>query len=624
MLQKLNERIQGLVAWFVVILIALTFTLFGVDYYMQSRVSLDAKATVNGSPISSRTFENYYRRIRSQQEYSQLNQKEDKKLQEQILQQLIATEATVQSARKHGFEVTPQQANSAILNIPQFQQDGHFSAEKYQQALSSASFTPETFKREVQQGILLNQQRFAFIATSFALPEEINRFVKLYLQSRDYQYTVIPKKLFADKVEVSEKEIEAYYLEHQNEFQTPEKVSLEYLLLSSKDIRKQITINETEVKSFYEENKNNFMTPAQWKVAHILLATPESASNDQLEAARLRAEEIYAELQKSPERFEHYVKSASDDKLSLPAKGELPWLTAGQSEFDAILSGLAKPGQIAAPAKTRQGYEIFKLADYKPAVIKPFEDVKQIIKDQFLSEQTQSRFAQQLELLTDMSYQTPDTLAEAAKAVNLPVQKTALVSTKGGSDIITKNKQIMQTAFSHDVLELGNNSEPIQIDADTVAVIRVSERVPAKIESLDAVKANIRTIIQQQYASQKAQVLGALLASPISEAKMKKLMAANQLKWITVEHASRDNDKGAAMINEIAFTLPKPESKQGMTLSDGDYAVVKLLQINDGYLGSLDAEQRDSLIQQIEASYGMMDYDLYVKSLVKKAAVERL
>jgi len=47
--------------------------------------------------------------------------------------------------------------------------------------------------------------------------------------------------------------------------------------------------------------------------------------------------------------------------------------------------------------------------------------------------------------------------------------------------------------------------------------------------------------------------------------------------------------------------------------------VVRLKHINDGNLNVLDKEQQDSLVQQIEASSGMMDYDLYAKSLINQA-----
>ena len=50
---------------------------------------------------------------------------------------------------------------------------------------------------------------------------------------------------------------------------------------------------------------------------------------------------------------------------------------------------------------------------------------------------------------------------------------------------LTKNKQVINSAFSHDVLELGNNSEPVQLDNDSVVVLRVNKHIPAKEQSLE-------------------------------------------------------------------------------------------------------------------------------------------
>ncbi len=69
------------------------------------------------------------------------------------------------------------------------------------------------------------------------------------------------------------------------------------------------------------------------------------------------------------------------------------------------------------------------------------------------------------------------------------------------------------------------------------------------------------------------------------------------------------------------FNILKPENRDGVSLPNGDYVVVRLKQINEGQLSSLDKEQQSSLIQQIEASYGIMDYDLYVNALVNKAKI---
>ena len=58
-------------------------------------------------------------------------------------------------------------------------------------------------------------------------------------------------------------------------------------------------------------------------------------------------------------------------------------------------------------------------------------------------------------------------------------------------------------------------------------------------------------------------------------------------------------------------------------LPNGDYVVVHLKQINSGKVDALDKEQLASITQQIEANFGMMDYDLYVGDLRSKAKLVR-
>lgn len=79
MLQKLNERIQGVVAWLVVILIGFTFTLFGVDYYLQSHHTSTSKVTVNEYPLTEQAFETNYRRARGMQDIAQMTADDEKK-----------------------------------------------------------------------------------------------------------------------------------------------------------------------------------------------------------------------------------------------------------------------------------------------------------------------------------------------------------------------------------------------------------------------------------------------------------------------------------------------------------------------------------------------------------------
>ena len=95
------------------------------------------------------------------------------------------------------------------------------------------------------------------------------------------------------------------------------------------------------------------------------------------------------------------------------------------------------------------------------------------------------------------------------------------------------------------------------------------------------------------------------------------------MAWQSVKNAARDSDESDALISAVAFDLPRVNSEDGRRLANGNYVIVRLKKLHDGKYQNLDKEQQASLVQQIEASYGVMDYDLYVNSLVAAAKIVR-
>lgn len=619
MLQKLNERLQGAIAWIVISVIVFTFALFGVDYYRQSHQGYNAVAEVNGTPVMKQAFEINYQRARQQNDLSQMTASNERALRKQVLEGMIENEVTLQAAKADGFEVSPLQANAAIVRIPQFQQDGRFSEARYQQALSSAMFTPESFQREVRQGMLLNQQRFTFIGSAFALPREISQFVKLSLQTRDYDYLLIPRSLFVKPGSVSDKKITEYYRSHQKEFRAPEQVSLDFIRLSMQSIKNQVHVSDDEIKRYYNENQANFQKPAQWQVAHVLFAFPSQSTPEAEKQLKEKAEKAALLFQHDPAQFSIWVKTVSDDKLSAAHEGVLPWLTAGQNEFDKELINLTQPGQISPVVKTSRGYEIFKLLAYKPSNLMLFSQASEIIREQLRSELAQTHYTQALEQLGDLSYQTPDSLLAVADALKQPIEHTEAFSREGGTGLLSKSKQIVNTAFSHDVLDLANNSEPVQLDNDSVVVFRVNQHLLA----VDLPLAQVRDRIIQQLATKEAELKAEELGGFILSGK-KDSIDSNSLVWREVKQATRDKiEKINPEINELAFNLTTRLHQSGHRLMNGDYVVVRLKNVRNGQLKQIDHEQQESLTQQIAASYGMTDYKLYLKHLIATSKIRQ-
>lgn len=629
MLQKINERIQGLVAWIIVLLVVITFAMFGIDYYMQSKRDGANVAQINGEAISKHEFDLQFRRLTQFKNATHWNAMRENQLKAQVLNDLILNSLSLQSAKLNGFAVNPNQANAAIVSIPQFQMDGHFNSMKYAQALNGAFFTPESFQREVQQGMLLNQQRFAFIGTAFALPNEIEQFVKLYMQTRDYSYTRIPALKFVDQAGVKQTEIESYYNKHQDVFLSPEMLSVKYVRLSLPELKEKIKINAKEITQYYNDHQTQFMLPAQWDLENIVIGFSDKATQEEQARALKFAEKLSARFNKNPKAFIEFVSKVKrgelkENSLTL-SSAELPTIYAGQTNLDAELVDLNKPDMVSAPIRTSRGYELFRCRAYQPSRFKELKDVQKQIAEILANEKAQTLFNQMMDRLSELSFQHPDSLEKIAKKLKLVIHESPVFSKRGGNDAFTQNKSIIRSAFSTDVLKYGNNSEPIQLDHDNVVVLRLGQHVPATKQALVDVKLLIARKLAKKQAEAEARQMGEMLVAyrKFPDAQKKNVPVSNNLSWKKIQNAARDAADVPAGVNELAFSLPAIGTRSGRTLVGGDYVVVELNQINPGNMNLLDPEQISSITQQIESNFGMMDYDLYIHHLMSEAKIKK-
>jgi len=111
------------------------------------------------------------------------------------------------------------------------------------------------------------------------------------------------------------------------------------------------------------------------KAAHIFI---KNAASSDVDSAKLRIDELYAEIQNG-KAFEDIVLN-SDDKGSSEKGGELPWFRANRMvhEFIAAISKM-QIGEISAPIKTSFGWHIVKYLDQRP--VEDFEKVEEDIKE---------------------------------------------------------------------------------------------------------------------------------------------------------------------------------------------------------------------------------------------------
>ncbi|BBB14805.1 peptidyl-prolyl cis-trans isomerase [Candidatus Rickettsiella viridis] len=230
-------------------------------------------------------------------------------------------------------------------------------------------------------------------------------------------------------------------------------------------------------------------------------------------------------------------------------------------------------------------------------------------------------FVERRDKLANLSYTHPDSLQQAAQALNLPIQSTPLFGQKGGNDVLTKNPKIIAAAFSQDSLQ-GNNSPVIDLDADTAIVLRVKQHKASAIQAFSAVKTHIIDMLRKQQVIEKNYTLGQGLLKELKEKGSFSDSEKNKrdLHWQLLNQVERNTDKPSAEIVKAVFNLPATKNEiAGFALANGDYVLIKLLGVHEGDSQQYPSSQKNMATQALEREFARRDYDLYVQGLMQKA-----
>ncbi|MCS7079858.1 MAG: peptidyl-prolyl cis-trans isomerase [Chloracidobacterium sp.] len=136
-------------------------------------------------------------------------------------------------------------------------------------------------------------------------------------------------------------------------------------------------VTNREAEEYYRTHTADFTEPGELEISEIYIAfTPET----QL-AAEARARQAYAEI-KAGKPFAEVAQKFSDEKrASRAAGGKLPPYKEDQlaAEFKAELDKL-KPGEITPILKLEKAYQILRLDARRPPSVKPFVEVRELVK----------------------------------------------------------------------------------------------------------------------------------------------------------------------------------------------------------------------------------------------------
>ena len=626
--KTLHERFSGPVAKVVLGIIGVVFGgFFGIPAYNSFTATHVAK--VDGHEISQQEFRERFDAARSQMQRMMGAQfdalafdKPERK--REVLDQMINEQLLLDANEQLGAMLPGKRVFDEIAGYPAFQVDGKFDKDQYLRLLSAQRKSPVQFEESVRRDLELRELINQLAQNAMVTEADVDAYLRLRDQTRDFRWVKLEKP--AGDVKIADADIETYYKAHGDEFMTPEKVSLDYVELDAAKMALDVKADDAALKQRYEDQKSHFMSPEQRLASHILIKVEKNADAAAQKAALEKAQAI-AQQAKSGKDFAALAKSDSEDLGSKAQGGDLGWLDKGITDpaFESALFAMNK-GDVSEPVKSDEGYHIIQLRDVRAEKVRSFDEVKSELSKQYLEGERDRQYSDVSGKLTDAIYQDPTSLAPAAKSLGLSVQKTELFTRAGGQGIAA-NPAVVKAAFSNSVLVEGNSSDPVELGANHIVVIRVDQHEKSVPKPLDQVREDIRKKLAEQALIKQGQERADALYARLQKGEALDKIADELKLKLTAE---KDIGRNAANLDrklvEAVFRLARPQADKAVSeqvaLASGVYALVSLDAVKDGDPSKLDAKTREAASNQLRQGVGNEAVHGFVDSLRKNAKIE--
>jgi peptidyl-prolyl cis-trans isomerase D len=607
------------------VLIVPPFALFGIDFYFRNTDTGGALAKIGDARISEVEYSQALRQaqekmremMRDNPNPAMLNSPQ---LRESVLNELIERKITLSHAAKAGMTVSDSELQKVIAGVEAFRdQSGKFSRERYRQLLQGQGLTPAAFENQVRTSIVLEQVRSVYSGSAFTPDSIADRLLKIREQEREVSQVIFNPADYRKQVKISDADADKYYAEHKGEFLVPERVKVEFVVLSLEAYERGIQVSDEELKKFYLENQSRFQTAEERRASHILIPAAATASPEEKAIARTQAEDLFKQVKANPKKFGELAAKFSKDPGSAEKGGDLGFFARGLmvKPFDEAAFSM-KVGDIAGPVETQYGYHIIRLDAIKPVQTTPLQAVRAQIEAEIRKPKVAKAFAEAADNFNNLVYEQFDSLQPAVDALKLTLQKSDWVSRAGGNpNPLLNNDKLLAALFSDEVLKSKHNTSAIEVQPNMLLAARVVEHKPAEELPLDQVRKDIVQHLADQSAAQLAEREGRAALDKLRKGEPVALV------WSAAQTVTLQKRQGLhpeAAQSVFGADTTKLPAYAGVPVSQSRFVIYRVTKVKD--VAETSPEQRKALAKQLTQMIGQEQYIAYLASLRERADVK--
>lgn len=430
MLEKIRNSKDSKLAKVILVIIIIPFALFGIDSYLSSITTNNYVAKVNGQELSLQQYQRTEDIIRQQMTDANTDPSlfESNQFRQAVVDNMVSTELISQAIHDYGFSISDEQLRDYIVGMPDFQVNGKFSQDRYDEIVRYNNISPKQLEEKIRNDLAGQQIRDSLNNLIYTPDEVIQPLVNLAYQKRDISLYEIYLDDYKDKVKPTDDQMKKFYEDNKTSFTRPDQVKIEFIIYSVAGLVPKTVITDEEVKEFYAANKDSFQSNQERKAKHILFAFKSDMTESDKVNLKQEAEKTLEAVKKDPKTFEAKAKELSQDPESAKRGGDLGFFARGVmvKPFEDTVFNMNK-GDISDIVETDFGYHIIMLSDIRGEEV-TFDSLKAQIKGQMLYGKALEKYASNVDSFSNDVYENSDNLSFAAKKYDLEIQTSEWLS----------------------------------------------------------------------------------------------------------------------------------------------------------------------------------------------------
>lgn len=602
MLSRLRSGSKSIVVKSLLILVALTFVLWGVGDVFRSSSSRTV-ATVGDVNIPFEQFNEAVQREVSR--YTQLFGKSLSEaeiaalgLRQQVLSQIVQEELLSQRAKELDLRVGKDIVFERVANTPVFHDEsGKFNKDQFREVLRSNGLTEQRYI-----DALTNDMAIGFLVTSILESDLNNGAITQVLYRAQHEKRVadlllVPATQVKVVPEASEAELLEFYNKNVKQYTTPEKRDVAYIVVTPDVAEKELAFSDEQLEEWFEGNIARYSKPEQRHVSQYLFDSKDEA-----------------------EQALQTLRGGGAIGVESTDLGEVSREGLPQNITNTVFN-LAK-GEFSEPVSSDLGWHLFYVSKLVESRTPAFGEIKQQVLKDIRAEQAEGVFY-------SLTNQIEDDIAgglglqKVAEKYSLDVKRAQGVkasSRKLGE--LDAASELVAVAFANAEGEL---SSLIALeDGSGYAVVSVEKVQEQRVQPLDEVRARVADAWKVNKKQQMTRELADELASQIKEgAEIAKLASVPGLSFLPQRSFGKPNGKTESEYSDAfvdaLFSLAPGGTTEAYYTSNGGYVIGRLEQvIETDETPQTDAEGYAQVQQELRDSFGnelMEQYIAYLQTL---------